>query len=585
MARLLHRSKSTKELRTKYELPEEELPRFSAQFPPHTPNKLTRRRAGTIVEPKQLSPSRSIADLKVTIRQGMVVASPLSLERNSSVASLGTSNRPTFPTTHELQMDSFPPRISSRVSLSSSPSTAGIGVAIGSPTKEVHMYIGVGGNTPEASGHAASTSIPAFYLPPEPFDIKGDTDLTGKQGNSRNGGHLEGRGGWRKLFGRSLFGSKKGLPPAPAPVPYVPVIEVPLQPRHIPLVAATAGESIPIVNKLKKEEQKERKVVDKTTKNQSSPQLLNVEIPTVEMERYSIMFRALLRDESPTKAQHTQKKTLYDRRRSKDVLSGGLSKERPKLQLEPLKRHATTGGRITPTPNIPDSPTPFSVPIKPNEAPPKQSVRLGRSNTTAALTRDPRPGPGFVLAGTTPDTDTIPSEALERRDPASIRSNLNTLQTGRDSMGSKGSGRSVALSVNGSFDEGDDCWFQEQVSGQALPTTADGMKNSTLCGESPVIKDSPKSSKSSLKQSPLKQSTPRQLSPKPISPKQTSPEQSLPRTEEELMIAAQESIQRQISISQRQLLLPVVRERAKPARVQTPPEYISATGISEQGES
>jgi len=318
MARLLHRSKSTKELGTKYEVPDEGPPRSSAQFPPHTPNRLTRRRAGTIIEPKQLSPSKSIADLRATIRQGMLVSSPLLSERNSSVASPGTPNRLASPPPHGLYMESFLPRTSSRVSLSSSPSTAGVGVAIGSPTKEKYKYTGRTGNTPETTEHPASISIPSFYLPPEPFDIRGDIDWNGKQSNGDQ------RGGWRKLFGRTLFGSKKA--PAPAPARHIPVVEAPPQQRyiHIPLVTAATAGGTPTVSKLKREVSQERKIVDQKAKSRSSPQLLNVEIPTVEMERYSIMFRGLLRDESPTKTQQAQKTSLYDRR--KDILSGSTSK-------------------------------------------------------------------------------------------------------------------------------------------------------------------------------------------------------------------------------------------------------------------
>lgn len=323
MARLLHRSKSTKEIRTRYELPDEELPRFSAQFSSHTPNKLTRKRAGTILEPKRLSPSKSIPDLKFTIRQGVVAPSPVLPEGYSNAKSLGISNGPAFAI-QEPHMGSFPLRSSSKVSLSSSTGTTGIGVAIGSPTKEKHMYIEVRRDTPDVAGHSESASIPSFYLPPEPFNIKGG-DWSGKQGNDRNGEPQEARGGWRRLFGRSLFGSRKGAT-TPAPVPHVPMNEAPMPPKYTPLIAAVASGPTPTLNKLKKEESQARKIADKRTKGQSSSQLLNVEIPTVEMERYSIMFRAQLRDEGPTKLQNTQKPTLYDRRRSRDILGGGSSK-------------------------------------------------------------------------------------------------------------------------------------------------------------------------------------------------------------------------------------------------------------------
>lgn len=138
-------------------------------------------------------------------------------------------------------------------------------------------------------------------------------------------------------------------------------------------------------------------------------------------------------------------------------------------------------------------------------------------------------------------------------------------------MGSIGTEGSVVSSSNGSFDEGDDSWLQERTSGLAIPPNVHETGNTLACEEGLHIEDSPLGSIQSLNQSPVKQ----------LSLKQFSQKQSIPLTEEEVMIAAQQSIQRQISISQRQLLCPVVRQKPKPAQMQTPPGCISVPEDSE----
>lgn len=229
--------------------------------------------------------------------------------------------------------------------------------------------------------------------------------------------------------------------------------------------------------------------------------------------------------------------------------------------IESLKRHATTGGRSTPVSNVPSSPHLFIPPhTKPNNAP--INVRAGRSYTTTVLTRDPRPGPGFVLAGRTPDTDTTPSALPEDQTyfagvfPSPVRP-----LTAGDSATSKTSIESINSASSESFTESDECWFQK-ISGCMSSSITGHIIGSIGCEEDSMIETSPTYSNSSTINS------------------KSSLMPNIPRTEEEVMLAAQQSIQRQIWLSQRQLLLPVIRERAKLPRLQTSPKPIGESKFS-----
>lgn len=93
---------------------------------------------------------------------------------------------------------------------------------------------------------------------------------------------------------------------------------------------------------------------------------------------------------------------------------------------------------------------------------------------------------------------------------------------------------------NGSFKLGDDIWPQQQT-----PQSHQASKSEEADDHHMALDDDDDSTTSA---------SPKQPSPK-TTPKTT------PKTEEELIAAAELSIQRQISISQKQLLLPVVRRR------------------------
>ncbi|KAI5794457.1 hypothetical protein DFH27DRAFT_137189 [Peziza echinospora] len=302
----------------------------------------------------------------------------------------------------------------------------------------------------------------------------------------------------------------------------------------------------------------------------ASPCLLDVNIPSTEMERYSIMFGAFLAQangESPTTAT-APRASLYERRKSRDVL--GNKEPPPRLFLEPLlKRHATTAGRITPTPIrlvSSNSPEIFGITTTcvasngvagaSSKGTQKPGRRLGRSNTTAALNRDPRPGPGFVVVSNTPeDTDTFPLTAHEFFDTATNRKlgpfTATAITIGpadsRKRSGSEVSKVSVESSSistpHGSFD--DDEWFPHKKIDDLNSNTV--VLRSTNPTGSPAVNDLNDASWEMVSAG--------------TSPQPTREQEG--KDEKAVMAAVELSIQRQISVSQRQLLLPVVKQRER----------------------
>lgn len=300
MVRLLHRSKSTRELRAKNEVPIFDEKLFSS-IPKEEP---TRRRAATLISPP-----------KYTVRQEVGSPSP------SLLSEWGNVNKKQ-ETSYDIYMDSFLPRSASRDSRMAS--TTAIGIAIGSPTEETPTLKSLACVTPDTTGHFVSRM--SFRLPPEPFDIG---ELGGRQTNKR-GGQQNGQGGWRKLFGRGFFGSKKGPLASPK--------DAPVQPRHNPAAISgltgppdcghesTAGATLP-VNKLSKGfTQGSDTTVSTQETSPPSPHLLNVQIPVIEMERYSVMFQALVPENTPQESSPVQKTTLYHRRILQRSSSDSISK-------------------------------------------------------------------------------------------------------------------------------------------------------------------------------------------------------------------------------------------------------------------
>ena len=140
-----------------------------------------------------------------------------------------------------------------------------IGMAIGSPTEQQKPMIGSRVALPAPDTYPADPPVPQFVLPPVPVEVKSGLKKSSER-NQRSGGQEEpSKGGWKKLFGRSFFGKKS--PPKQSQTPG-------LRPRPY----TSAGPAPPPMF---------------TTPPSPAP-CLDVDIPGVEMERYSVMFGTLL---------------------------------------------------------------------------------------------------------------------------------------------------------------------------------------------------------------------------------------------------------------------------------------------------
>ena len=173
-----------------------------------------------------------------------------------------------------------------------------IGMALGSPSEGIIAERRDAFRSLEALTQAGS---PAFVLPAEAFVVASPSvprPATSRSRKGSNGSHGSNpkekpedppkTAGWKRVFGRGLFGSRKGKPQREAP---------PEPPVPIPEPPKTATSS-----KLRKW---------KSTKGEPKTPCLDVNIPCVEMERYSVMFGNLLPP--------SEKSSLFARRRSRDV--------------------------------------------------------------------------------------------------------------------------------------------------------------------------------------------------------------------------------------------------------------------------
>jgi len=204
-----------------------------------------------------------------------------------------------------MKLSAFPPRTRQQTPPPVEDTTVGvaigeeswIGMALGSPSERLIAEQREAYRSMEALGQAES---PAFVLPAEAFVVASPSvprPATSRSRKGSNGSHgsnprekLEEppkTAGWKRVFGRGLFGSRKGKPQREV----APELPVP-----IPEPPKTATSS-----KLRKW---------KSTKDVKTP-CLDVNIPCVEMERYSVMFGNLLPP--------SEKSSLFARRQSRDV--------------------------------------------------------------------------------------------------------------------------------------------------------------------------------------------------------------------------------------------------------------------------
>lgn len=196
------------------------------------------------------------------------------------------------------KLSAFPPRKSSRVAQnpaqevivlpalpSVSPREVGvavgdenIGMALGTPSGLLDSALVTAPGVVDAGPWRTNTP-PGFVLPSEPFGVQIKVGRKGEQrpgSASDKGSEKETGTGWRGMLRR--FGTKKKRPSTPE----------------------------------RPQQQKRRVAPEKARKTgKKSTPFLDVDIPSVEMERYSVMFGTLL--------QPSEKSSIFARRKSKDA--------------------------------------------------------------------------------------------------------------------------------------------------------------------------------------------------------------------------------------------------------------------------
>lgn len=207
-----------------------------------------------------------------------------------------------------------------------------IGMAIGSPTEIVQPQSGTSEKlkTPPSSmlGDAGTSSTPNPLN--QRFEIRVEGPVAnnarrstlhrekesekdkdkGKDPKSDRQQEEPPKTGWRKVFGRGFF-SKKTSPKQQLlqPEPATKKLELITRDGLSPHVVAKEGP------KSKQSSGKERP---------SEAPCLNVDLPGVEMERYSVMFGTLLHP--------SEKSTIFARRKSRDPLVGGSKIQGPEVR-------------------------------------------------------------------------------------------------------------------------------------------------------------------------------------------------------------------------------------------------------------
>lgn len=364
-----------------------------------------------------------------------------------------------------------------------------IGMAIGSPTEIVQPQSGTSENlgtpTSVASGDAGTSSV--LKPPNQRFEVRVEGPVANNAKKStlhkererereresekakdkgkdlKNGRQQEElpKTGWRKVFGRGFF-SKKVLPKQLLqPEPATKKLELITRDGLSPHVVAKEG---PKSKQLSGKE------------SPSAAPCLNVDLPGVEMERYSVMFGTLLHP--------SDKSTIFARRKSRDVVVGGsknraatgtevrhdelqgeyniktnvawLPQEMPsQLYLTPIKRHATTGQiSRSPISMLDVSPLPSASGAGRTPSP----GGLSRSNTTIGESPSLSPQTMYMVRAH--------SRREELTDSASSITPGSSLRPRPSSKISKISEESSIDTPRGSFDDGDDEWMAGEDDGE-----------------------------------------------------------------------------------------------------------------------
>ncbi|KAG0132070.1 hypothetical protein HOY82DRAFT_311880 [Tuber indicum] len=508
MSGILRRAKSTRDARAKVTRDQLDF-NFATEIGSLAPPKVSGGEPQPS-SPRGLGRRKSISSFHASLRIGNIFdnipksANPLN--RLSMLPGGGSTSLPGSPPLSAMRLSPMPPEQScdgdGRVNEPERPSDDSlvddtellyIGMAIGSPTevREARMESSV---VPSSLGvRPSGNDTPQFALPPEPFGVEVRGPMSGAvrkkqlQKEGKHGAQEENpKSGWKKLFGRNFFG-KKNVPKPTQQSPQPP-------PTRDSMVTA----------ELRPFQSKTPFLISKSHLNNlaappaSPAPCLDVDIPEIEMERYSVMFGTLLHP--------SEKSSLFARRRSRDIpaANGQTQQAVPQLHLRPLKRNATTG-QVSRSPRSMLGNSLGNASPRPG-AGPARSPGLARSKTVGGVSPAPSPRTVYVVDSQSADN----SSTLT---PASRPCSLRHSSSGKISRISE---ESSIDTPRGSFDEGDDSWF-----------TKDG-------GAEPQWE---------------------MINPQGRSAQDTP---NTPMSEEDIEYAAQISIARQISVSQRQLLLPIV---------------------------
>ncbi|KAI5782701.1 hypothetical protein EDC01DRAFT_780432 [Geopyxis carbonaria] len=387
-----------------------------------------------------------------------------------------------------IKLSAFPPRASSRGGPSPDVGSevgvalgdeAHIGMALGSPS-ESSMLAGSSTNSTylSLSTVASDPKSPAFVLPSTPFGVPPPprTATATATSTPRRLPEFDSpepkTAGWRKrIFGKGLFSKRPPVPQRAEPPPE----KLEYRRSPVPHVAKKARAATPC---------------------------LDVHIPSVEMERYSVMFDTLLHPSDNSE--------LYRRRRSRDLaaltLAVPTSPAAPAAAAapprSPLRRNATTGSHISPR-------SPLS--------------RLGddlRRISSDSRSRSPSPAPMLARSHTSPATHLSPPQ-LSPPPPLPFTGPATPTTAHRPATPPS------PATPRSSFDTGDDTWLPHETEPAWEMVTPE--RGAVAVKERRDARDVGK--------------------------------------EVEIAVAAQISIARQISVSQRQVLVPLGLDEGKANRM------------------
>ncbi|KAF3939748.1 hypothetical protein ABW19_dt0208860 [Dactylella cylindrospora] len=427
----------------------------------------------------------------------------------------GQSSRPTVTRQASSPMlHAFPPRSSSRQQ--QHPANCEIGVALGSPTHHPKTLSDARSSRMYAPDALFTRSLPQHYV-----SLETNITSTGSSYGSPVVSHAESKedsskGGWKKFFGKGLF--KK--------TPQKPQLSQASQSSISSASTAVSSQDTKVSMDSLVEEIAEAEALyqpppqpepEPQQKTEISARLLDVDIPKVEMERYSVMFDSLLNH-----GQQQQKPSIYARRKS--GIGGAAIGQKisenpaatPTLNLPPKKDSLPLGVNKSPLWLFPATPRTPKSPGRPRAmtTPTESTTNMANPSTTPELN---------VTKKSRPESDIMPSllMMLEDRNERNLSRNERVPPT-PFSVISEGSELDSPYSPDIQATESNAPWIRkfsmiEEPEWEMVTTT-------------------------------------------PLRPRTPSPTELEEQHASEAYVAkaATISIARQISISQRQLLLPVI---------------------------